>query len=140
MNSFIFNCTEDNILGINDSHILEFNKDNFKSMMYFECILSNNSITVNFCYSDTHVIRHNLVECTIDNFRKSKYDIMTNNFENFLTKYRLHLDHKKIIDKLSELDDKLSDVYNNILINTKNTSLVRNIMLNFYDIKGGDMI
>lgn len=97
----------DRTLGIGDSHILEFNKEQFISKTYFKFKFNKNKTAVILCYENIDKINIPLIECSLSNYINKKYTINSTKLQRDIDNNKLNINTESVRDILKRtIEDK----------------------------------
>ena len=98
----------DRILGIGDSHILEFNKERFISKTYFKFKFNKNKTEVVLCYENGNKINIPLIKCSLSDYVNKEYTaIYSAKLQNDIDNNKLNIDAILVRDILKRtIEDK----------------------------------
>lgn len=98
----------DRILGIGDSHILEFNKERFISKTYFKFKFNKNKTEVVLCYENGNNINIPLIKCSLSDYVNKEYiAIYSAKLQNEIDNNKLNIDAVSVRDILKRtIEDK----------------------------------
>lgn len=132
---FMKKYTDYEDLSVWDSHIIEFDKNLYKAKMYFEYIFNVNKTVVNFCYENGKVVKTELVSDTLENFKNSKYEFNGDNLVKFIETFKLLIDVNKVLKVFARTNLFVKDMMKSKLLESISTTIIKNEMISFYDIK-----
>lgn len=90
-------------LGVGDSHIIEFNKEAFRSRVYFKFNFSKTNTEVILCYENINKINIPLIECSLAEYTSNEYKIDSAKLQKNIDNNKLNIDTKAVIDILQKL-------------------------------------
>lgn len=103
LNDFMEKYRVHKTLGIGDSHILEFNKEAFRSRVYFKFNFSKTNTEVILCYENINKINIPLIECSLAEYTSNEYKIDSAKLQKNIDNNKLNIDTKAVIDILQKL-------------------------------------
>ena len=103
LNDFMEKYRVHKTLGIGDSHILEFNKEAFRSRVYFKFKFNKNKTEVILCYENIDTINIPLIECSLAEYTSNEYKIDSAKLQKNIDNNKLNIDTKAVIDILQKL-------------------------------------
>lgn len=103
LNDFMEKYRVHKTLGIGDSHILEFNKEAFRSRVYFKFNFSKTNTEVILCYENINKINIPLIECSLAEYTSNEYKIDSAKLQKHIDNNKLNIDTKAVIDILQKL-------------------------------------
>lgn len=124
----------ENDFSVWDSHIVEFDKELFKTNIYFEFILNKTETIVNFYYNNKKS-NVNLISCTLEEFINKKYEIYELNLGIFIKELKLNISVGKVLKVLKRTITNIKNITKSELLDDISTSITKKESINFYDIK-----
>lgn len=103
LNDFMTKYRVHKTLGIGDSHILEFNKEAFRSRVYLKFNFSKTNTEVILCYENINKINIPLIECSLAEYTSNEYKIDSAKLQKTIDNNKLNIDTKAVIDILQKL-------------------------------------
>lgn len=103
LNDFMTKYRVHKTLGIGDSHILEFNKEAFRSRVYLKFNFSKTNTEVILCYENIDKINIPLIECSLAEYTSNEYKIDSAKLQKTIDNNKLNIDTKAVIDILQKL-------------------------------------
>lgn len=101
LEDFMVKYRKNKTLGIGDSHILEFDREQFKSKVYFKFKFSKNKTEVILCYENIDKINIPLIECGLSSYVNKEYTaIYSAKLQRDIDDNKLNIDAVSVIDSL----------------------------------------